>query len=141
MKNLTLIISICFLICNLSAHCDGCGTNKKHEHGTLKGNIKYQGKIPKPKPLKMDSDPVCGSSHDERMYSESFIVDEDMNLKNVLVWLKDVEFNGPTSTDAVIIDQVGCLYIPHVLGAMKGQKLIIKNIIYKGYKKCSIFKV
>ena len=29
----------------LFAHCDGCGTQKEHSHGTLKGNVKYQGKV------------------------------------------------------------------------------------------------
>jgi len=31
--------------------------------GTLKGNVNYQGKTPKKKTLKMNADPVCGSSH------------------------------------------------------------------------------
>ena len=31
--------------------------------GTLKGNIKYEGKVPNKKSLKMDSDPVCGNAH------------------------------------------------------------------------------
>ena len=33
------------------------------EAGTLKGHVKYDGKPPKAKRLKMDADPVCGSSH------------------------------------------------------------------------------
>ena len=31
--------------------------------GTLRGHVKYDGKAPKPKRLRMDADPVCGSSH------------------------------------------------------------------------------
>ena len=29
--------------------------------GTLKGHVKYDGKLPKKKKLRMDADPVCGS--------------------------------------------------------------------------------
>ena len=111
----------------LLAHCDGCGAEKTHSHGMLKGNVKYEGKVPKAKPLKMDADPICGSSHEDKVLSESFIVDEDMNLKNVLVWLKNVSYTGPTTSEAAILDQKGCVYSPHVLGVMKDQTVIIKN--------------
>ena len=36
----------------LFAHCDGCGAGtEKHEHGSLVGNVKYEGKVPKAKTL------------------------------------------------------------------------------------------
>ena len=44
--------------------------------GTLKGT-KYDGKPPKKKRLKMDADPVCGSSHSGAVYSENFKVSGD----------------------------------------------------------------
>ena len=40
--------------------------------GTLKGNVKYDGKPPKKKRLRMDADPVCGSSHSKPVLSENF---------------------------------------------------------------------
>ena len=126
MLKLTLILII-GIQSFLFGHCDGCG---KHEHksiGTLVGNVKYQGKVPKPKPLKMDADPVCGASHESKALSESFIVDENLNLKNVLVWLKNVEYNGDPTSEIAVLDQKGCIYDPHVLGVRKGQKVLIKN--------------
>ena len=127
-KNLTILFtSICFVSINLFAHCDGCGTDTKHAHGTLKGNVKYQGKVPKAKPLKMDADPVCGASHENKVLSESFIVDDELNFKNVLVWLKDVKYDGKTSDEVAILDQKGCVYTPHVMAVMKDQKVLIKN--------------
>ena len=127
MKKFTFLVSIILLISNLSAHCDGCGTQTKHAHGTLKGNVKFDGKAPKARPLKMDADPICGSSHEGKVYSESFIVDEDLNLKNVLVWLKDVKYDGPVPSEPAVLDQKGCIYTPHVLGVVKNQKVLIKN--------------
>ena len=77
----------------------------------------------------MDSDPVCGNAHDENnvAYSESFIVDKDKNLKNVLVWLEGVKYSGETIKEPAVIDQKGCVYKPHVQGVMRGQDVIIKN--------------
>ena len=107
----------------LFAHCDGCGTHEHKSSGSLSGNVKYQGKVPKPKPLKMDADPVCGASHDGKIFSESFIVDDEMNLKNVLIWFKDINYNGDTDKTSAVINQKGCVYDPHVLGVMKDQKV------------------
>ena len=122
-----LIISIILLQASLFAHCDGCGTATGHKGGSLIGNVKYDGKVPKAKMLKMDADPVCGASHSEKVFAESFIVDEDMNLKNVLVWLKDVEYSDGPTKETAVLDQKGCIYTPHVLGVMKNQKILIKN--------------
>ena len=126
-RQLIFIISVMFSISSLSAHCDGCGTSDTHKHGSLVGNVKYQGSVPGKKPLKMDADPVCGASHDEKVLSESFIVDEDMNLKNVIVWLKDVKYDGPALTETAVLDQKGCVYTPHVMAVMKNQPVLIKN--------------
>tara|TARA_B100001250_G_scaffold183727_1_gene158124 strand:- start:740 stop:1486 length:747 start_codon:yes stop_codon:yes gene_type:complete len=126
-RQLIFIISVMFSISSLSAHCDGCGTSDTHKHGNLVGNVKYQGSVPGKKTLKMDADPVCGASHDKKVLSESFIVDEDMNLKNVIVWLKDVKYDGPTLTETAVLDQKGCVYTPHVMAVMKNQPVLIKN--------------
>ena len=62
--------------------------------GELTGSVKYVGKAPKAKRLRMDADPVCASSHQEAAKSESFIVDAEGNLANVLVYLKNVDYKG-----------------------------------------------
>ena len=95
--------------------------------GTLKGNVNYQGEIRKKKTLKMDADPICGSSHKGKVFNESFLVDDKNNLANVMVWLKDVKYTGKVKEISAIIDQKGCLYSPHVQGIMKDQELLIKN--------------
>lgn len=95
--------------------------------GTLKGNVNYQGKTPKKKSLKMDADPVCGSSHKGKVFNESFLMDDNNNLANVMVWLKDVKYTGKVTETPAILDQNGCIYTPHVQGIMKGQELLIKN--------------
>ncbi|MDP6853550.1 MAG: hypothetical protein QGF36_02335 [Candidatus Marinimicrobia bacterium] len=95
--------------------------------GDLSGRVNFQGKGPKAKKLKMGADPVCGAAHTEPVYRQSFIMNEEGYLKNVMVYLKDVKYDGPVPTAPAILDQKGCVYEPHVQGLMKGQDLLIKN--------------
>ena len=95
--------------------------------GTITGQINYQGKLPKKKSIKMEADPICGSYHEDDIFRESFIVDENNNLGNVMVWLERVNYDNSIPKDTIVLDQVGCMYKPHVMGIMKGQALLIKN--------------
>ena len=95
--------------------------------GSLTGRVNFEGKGPKQKTLKMDADPVCGASHKTPVYRESFVLSEDGYLKNVIVYLSNVKYDGKAPTTQAVIDQNGCVYIPHVQGIMAGQELLIKN--------------
>ena len=95
--------------------------------GTLSGKVNFKGKPPKAKTLKMDADPICGSSHKEPVYRQSFILNTDGFLKNVLIYLKDIKYDGKIPETRAILDQNGCMYVPHVQGILAGQELLIKN--------------
>ena len=95
--------------------------------GTLKGHVKYDGKAPRSKRLKMDADPVCGASHSSPVYSESFKMGADGSMAEALVYLRNVSYSGGAPADPVVLDQNGCIYHPHVLGMVAGQELLIKN--------------
>ena len=114
----------------LFAHCDGCGTDAKstHKHGTLKGNVKYNGSKQERKPVtSIKDDPDCGAAHEGDVLSEKFIVDDNMNVKNVIVWLKDVKYDGEMISSTAELDQKGCIYDPHVFAVMSGQEILVKN--------------
>ena len=95
--------------------------------GTIEGTVSYAGKNRAAKSLKMDSDPICGSSHKIAPVKEDFILNEENKFKNVIVWLKDVKFDGELNKDTGIIDQTGCIYTPHVNVFTAGQEVSIKN--------------
>ena len=95
--------------------------------GSLSGRVNFDGKPPKNKTLRMDADPVCGSSHKEPVFRQSFILNKDGYLKNVMVYLKDIKYDGKIPETPAILDQNGCMYSPHVQGMMAGQELLIKN--------------
>ena len=73
----------------------------------VKGKVKYVGKPPKAKRLRMDADPVCAASHREAARAESFIVDADGNLANVIVYLEGVSYSGKAPTKPVVLAQSG----------------------------------
>jgi len=95
--------------------------------GSIKGTVTFDGKPPKKKPLRMDADPVCGSAHKEKVFAESFKVNEKGQLEESLVYLRNVKYSGKVPSVAVELDQKGCVYKPHVFGIQAGQELVIKN--------------
>ena len=101
--------------------------NVSIDAGTLKGHVKYDGKAPKKKRLRMDADPVCGSSHSGPVYSENFKMAEDGSMAEALIYLKDVSYEGGVPSEPAVLDQKGCIYTPHVFGMVAGQELLIKN--------------
>ena len=100
--------------------------------GDVEGKITFDGKAPKMKPLRMDADPVCVANNDIQPRKEWLVLDENNGVKNVLVFIKESKFGSFADTydspkEAAVIDQKGCVYVPHVLGVMVGQQLDILN--------------
>ena len=95
--------------------------------GSLSGRVNFQGKAPKKKTLRMDADPVCGAAHKTPPYRDSFVMNEEGYLKNVMVYLNEVKYDGKIPETQAVLDQKGCMYSPHIQGMMAGQELLIKN--------------
>jgi len=91
---------------------------------TINGTVKFDGTAPKASKIDMSQDPACKGDN-----MAETIVASGGDLANVFVYVKDGlgdrAFDVPK--DAVVIDQKGCQYHPHVLGAMAGQNIEIKN--------------
>ena len=96
---------------------------------TVSGTVQAAGADDPDTDLKMDADPVCAGLHDSTVQSETLVVDDSGNLKNALVYvktgLKGKSFAAPS--DAAMLAQNGCVYTPHVGGAMVGQTLKVVN--------------
>ena len=99
--------------------------------GTLTGTVNYDGnampKQPSTQLKKLMEDPVCGSKHKTPVYRQSLIVNDNKTLKNVLVYFKEIKYEGDPIETPATLDQNGCLYSPHVLGVMANQQVIIRN--------------
>ena len=94
----------------------------------VSGKVTYEGKAPRAKKLNMAADPICGKSHDGPVFNESFKINgEEQYLENVVVWINNPNHAATIPETAIELDQIGCRYVPHVTGIMKGQDLMIKN--------------
>ena len=93
----------------------------------ITGKVQYDGKVPRAKKLNMNADPICGKSHEGPVFNESFKVNDEKFMENVIVWVNNPKHSAKIPDTPIELDQVGCQYIPHVTGIMKGQELMIKN--------------
>lgn len=96
--------------------------------GTITGRVTFAGTAPSLPPQRMDADPNCvqqgGTAPDE-----SIVLGADGALRNVFVYVKDGlgSLRFPVPSTPVVLDQKGCRYVPHVLGAQVGQDVEIVN--------------
>ena len=97
--------------------------------GEITGKISFQGQAPAPVRIRMDAVPACTETNKEPVFSEEVVANDNGTLRNVFVYVKDGLGNRtfPAPSEPVVIDQRGCVYHPHVLGLVAGQKLSIKN--------------
>jgi hypothetical protein len=94
--------------------------------GSIEGVVTLKGKAPANKPINMGADKKCVALHKGKAQKfEDYCVSGD-KLQWVMVSLKDAKKSSKKLPNAVI-DQVGCHYVPHVLGLMVGQTLEIRN--------------
>jgi hypothetical protein len=96
--------------------------------GTITGIVTFAGTPPKPRPLPMDSDPVCAQASPNAT-SEVILVAPDGGMKNVFVYVKEGlgERRYAVPSTPVMLDQEGCRYVPHVFGVQVGQTVQVSN--------------
>ena len=95
--------------------------------GVIAGTVTFAGTPPKPRPLKMDSDPLC--VQEAGATSDVLVVGPGNGIQNVFVYVKDGlgsrRYAVPSTP--VLLDQKGCRYIPHVFGVQVGQTVQVSN--------------
>jgi len=96
--------------------------------GAISGQVKVKDP-PKRKKINMDADPKCAAMHAEKLLMEEVVADAEGNVQWAFVYVKKglegKKFEVPKTP--ATIDQKGCKYEPHVLGAMVGQEILIRN--------------
>lgn len=94
--------------------------------GSIRGVVSFEGTPPEPKLLTLSGG--CELTHKEPVLDPSVRV-QDGKLANSFVWIK-TGWEGwqiPAPTTKVTVDQVGCVYNPHVVGAQVGQTVVFTN--------------
>lgn len=97
---------------------------------TIEGSVKFTGTKPVMRPVSMDATPACARQHgDKPVLSEEVVVNDNGTLRNVFVYVKAglPAQRWAVPKEMVTVDQVGCVYKPHVVGVMVDQQLQFLN--------------
>jgi hypothetical protein len=91
------------------------------------GTVKFAGTPPKRTPLQVSEE--CASHlGGEPLLSEALVVGDQGGLQWAFVYISNPpEGEYPAPEEAAVLDQVGCRYIPHILGLQAGQPLVAAN--------------
>lgn len=98
--------------------------------GSINGTVKFEGDVPVLKTIEMSADPKCKEKHTTEVKSETLVMGEGNTLANIFVRVKSGLAAGQTYTtpaEPVVVNQLGCMYVPHVVAAMQNQKVKILN--------------
>ena len=103
-----------------------CGGGEKQE-APAAAPASTTAAAPAAEKIKVSADPYCQKEHKDGL--ERKVVDvKDGGLKDVFVYVKSgLTGTYPAPTEAVELDQQGCMYKPHMVVLQVGQPLKIKN--------------
>jgi plastocyanin len=97
--------------------------------GMISGVINFSGHAPAPVKIDMSMDPVCTMTGGDN-FAEQYVV-HNGKLANVYVYVKSgppVAMSASSSMPLpVVIDQIGCKYVPHVVAVMRGGSIEFRN--------------
>jgi plastocyanin len=132
-KNFLLVIGLMLTVCISSQQVVHAGTPASAAPSAgaaaLRGVVKFEGTLPKAKPISMAADPSCAKQHSGPVSVPEVTADSKGGLQNVLVFiadgLGDQTFDPPK--EPVVITQKGCLYEPHVMAVQANQPIEVVN--------------
>ncbi len=93
----------------------------------ISGKIVLKGTPPPERDVVME--PTCGKLHKTAPKTRLYVVGAGGELADVFVCIKE-GLGGKTlepASEPVLLDQVGCEYVPYVIGLQTKQKLLVRN--------------
>ena len=95
---------------------------------SITGMISIDGTPPERMPVRMK--PECMDQYDTDPLSDATVVDSSGGLQSVFVYVSDGLADGSSfaaPSEPAVLDQEGCMYVPHVMGVQTGQTIRIEN--------------
>jgi hypothetical protein len=96
-------------------------------NGEIRGKVIFEGTLPKYKPLDMINEPTCAKHYTTPQLPENVVAGPDNGLKNVVVYISAGIQEDSPPTQAAILKQWGCRYMPHVLALETNQEIWVQN--------------
>lgn len=87
---------------------------------SVSGLVRFEGNAP-------EMPVIEAAKHCGNITEEWAVVGEAGELANVLVYLENAPPSSGREREALLLDQVSCRFVPHVLGVQIGQPLVAKN--------------
>jgi len=129
MKHTKLVFILTFAVCISVPYAVRAGGPPTTTGATVRGTVRFEGKVPVAKAINMAADPSCAKEHPSPVMAQDVMTDTKGDLQNVIVFvsegLGDKTFDAPTQP--VVIQQKGCIYEPHVLAVRANQPLEVVN--------------
>ena len=94
------------------------------------GLVRFEGNAPR-MPV------IEAAKHCGNITEEWAVVGEGGELANVLVYLVNAPQSSGNDREAILLDQVSCRFVPHVLGVQIGQPLVAKNSMRRAAQAAS----
>jgi len=133
--NLVLVIALTVTICLSSRQAVNAGGPGPGPSlgvagaASVKGVVKFEGKVPAAKTINMAADPSCAKLHPTPVLNQEVMADAKGDLENVIVFIADGfgdrTFDPPSQPAR--IEQKGCMYQPHVVAVQANQPLQVVN--------------
>ena len=133
-RSIILVVAVTVIICisggrTVSAGSSSNSASSTTGKATVRGEVKFEGRMPKAAPINMAADPICAKQHPTPVLTQDVVADAKGGLQNVVVFiadgLGDRTFDAPSQP--AVIQQKGCMYQPHVLAMQANQKLDVVN--------------
>jgi len=96
----------------------------KPGQATVTGHISLAHMVPPTKVTVTKDGDKCGREKAD----ESYVYAPDLSLKNVVVWIDGIQKGKDLQRMNVVLENITCLYVPHVAIATVGSTLEIKNM-------------
>ena len=97
--------------------------------GTVRGMVKIRGEVPPRKTARIQSDPKCEAMHAGIVLVDQLVVDASGNVQWAFVQVKSgpIGTPPPASATPVLLDQIRCVFTPHMVGVRAGQPVRVRS--------------
>jgi len=97
--------------------------------GTVRGNVKIVGEIPPRKRARLESDEKCQAMHAAVVMYDNIVTDAAGNVQWAFVRVTSgpIGTPPPAPTTPVLLDQMRCMFTPHMVGVRVGQPVRVTS--------------
>jgi plastocyanin len=97
--------------------------------GTLRGGVKILGEIPVRKRARLENEPKCQEMHSGIVLTDQVVADASGNVQWAFIQVRSgpIGTPPPAPTTPVLMDQIRCIFTPHMVGVRAGQPVRVRS--------------